>query len=80
MVLNRVLMSVDLPRPDSPNESRICYTSAKMDSRSFHGYHEPTTIAVNWNPFLTDFLWTWLGKLANPTYPMSFLRTAEEKP
>ena len=29
----------------------------------------PTTIKVNSNPFFTDFLWTWLGKLAKPTYP-----------
>jgi len=29
----------------------------------------PTTIRVNSNPFLTDFLWTWFGRLANPTYP-----------
>jgi hypothetical protein len=27
----------------------------------------PATINVNSNPFLTDFLWTWLGRLANPT-------------
>lgn len=29
----------------------------------------PTTMSVNSNPFLTDFLWTWLGRLAKPTYP-----------
>lgn len=31
-------------------------------------------MAVNWKPFRTLFLWTWLGKLAKPTKPMSFLR------
>jgi hypothetical protein len=29
----------------------------------------PTTIKVNSNPFFTDFLCTWFGKFANPTYP-----------
>jgi len=24
-------------------------------------------MTVNWKPFLTDFLWTWLGRFANPT-------------
>jgi len=27
----------------------------------------PATIRVNSNPFFTDFLWTWLGRLAKPT-------------
>lgn len=31
--------------------------------------HSPTTINVNSNPFFTDLRWTWLGRLANPTYP-----------
>ena len=31
--------------------------------------HLPTTIKVNSKPFFTDFLWTWLGRLAKPTYP-----------
>ena len=31
--------------------------------------HLPTTIKVNSKPFLTDFLWTWFGRLAKPTYP-----------
>lgn len=35
---------------------------------------------VNWNPFLTLFLWTWFGRLAKPTYPMSFLRTTGGMP
>ena len=34
----------------------------------------PTTITVNWKPFRTLLRWTWLGRLAKPTYPMSFLR------
>ena len=29
----------------------------------------PTTMRVNSKPFFTDFLCTWLGRLANPTYP-----------
>ena len=29
----------------------------------------PTTIIVNSNPLFTDFLYTWLGRLAKPTYP-----------
>ena len=29
----------------------------------------PATIRVNSKPFFTDFLWTWLGRLANPTQP-----------
>lgn len=32
----------------------------------------PTTIRVNSNPLLTDFLYTWLGRLAKPTYPSRF--------
>lgn len=35
----------------------------------------PTTMQVNWKPFLTDLRWTWLGRFAKPTYPWSFLRT-----
>ena len=31
--------------------------------------NSPTTINVNSNPFFTDLRWTWLGRLANPTYP-----------
>ena len=31
-------------------------------------------MAVNWKPFRTLFLWTWLGRLEKPTKPMSFLR------
>jgi len=32
-------------------------------------YLSPTAIMVNSNPFLTDFRWTWFGKLAKPTKP-----------
>ena len=28
---------------------------------------QPTTMSVKPNPFFTDFLCTWLGRLANPT-------------
>lgn len=31
--------------------------------------NSPTTISVNSKPFFTDFLCTWLGRLAKPTYP-----------
>ncbi len=32
----------------------------------------PTTIRVNSKPRFTDFLYTWLGRLAKPTYPSRF--------
>lgn len=32
----------------------------------------PTTIRVNSKPLLTDFLYTWFGRLAKPTYPSRF--------
>ena len=31
------------------------------------GRNVPTTMQVNWKPLRMDFLWTWLGRLANPT-------------
>ena len=37
----------------------------------------PTTRMVKSKPFLIDRLWTWLGKLAKPTYPFN-LRFATE--
>lgn len=42
----------------------------------------PTTIRVNSKPLLTDFLYTWLGRLAKPTYPSRFFcccKTVKEK-
>jgi len=35
-------------------------------------------MAVNWKPFRTLFLCTWLGKFAKPTKPISFLRMIGE--
>ena len=37
-------------------------------------------MAVNWKPLRTLFRWTWLGRLAKPTYPMSFLRMMGVEP
>lgn len=37
------------------------------------GVDLPTTISVNSKPLFTDFRYTWLGRLAKPTYPSRFL-------
>ena len=29
--------------------------------------NRPTTMAVNWKPLRTLFLWTWFGRFAKPT-------------
>ena len=70
----RVLMRVDLPRPDSP---ALQHESRSTDAASCY---VPTTMAVNWKPLRTLFLWTWLGRLAKPTKPMSFFRMTGERP
>jgi len=38
--------------------------SAKRARKERHG---PTTMAVNWKPLRTLFLWTWFGRFAKPT-------------
>lgn len=37
----------------------------------------PATIRVKSNPFFTDFRWTWLGRVAKPTYCFSWSCGAE---
>lgn len=32
----------------------------------------PATMSVKSNPFLTDLRWTWLGRVAKPTYSLSW--------
>lgn len=32
----------------------------------------PATMSVNVNPFFTVFLWTWFGRVAKPTYSLSW--------
>lgn len=52
--------------------TRSGYKSVKnseFTSVDFPSPDSPTIIRVNSNPFLTDLRWTWLGRLANPTYP-----------
>jgi hypothetical protein len=50
VVLNKVLISVDFPNPDSPCEN------IRMEELQIYNQDKPTTIAVNWKPFLTLFL------------------------
>ena len=61
-MLKRVLMRVDFPRPDSPKDK----LGNKFNFERKRA-NKPTTMAVNWKPFLTLFLWTWLGRFAKPT-------------
>lgn len=42
------------------------HTKRDTDTHT-HWLSLPTTINVNSNPLLTDFLYTWLGRLAKPT-------------
>ena len=77
-MLNRVLTRVDLPKPDSPIDGQVDQSSKislVAETLTWMGKTSiPTTMQVNWKPFLTLFLCTWLGRFANPTYPISFLR------
>lgn len=41
--------------------------------------HVPATIRVKSKPFFTDFLWTWFGSVANPTYCLSWERGTRSK-
>lgn len=65
-VLKSVLMSVDFPRPDSPSTGARQVSTGVSDRRVTTA-RVPTTMVVNWKPFLTLFLCTWFGRLANPT-------------
>jgi len=52
-VHNELLYTVDLTwRHPNKNASQL---------------HLPTTMRENWKPLFTDFLNTWLGRLAKPT-------------
>ena len=62
-VSNSVFTSVDSPNPDSPTRPIQYSKPTGFDNQA----SVPTTIAVNWKPLRTLFLWTWLGRLANPT-------------
>lgn len=42
--------------------------------------YSPTTMRVNSKPLFTDFLYTWLGRFANPTYPSRFFCCCRQKP
>lgn len=48
------------------NSSSCTHSHAQSCARREH-FSLPTTINVNSNPLLTDFLYTWLGRLAKPT-------------
>lgn len=39
------------------------------------GFHLPTTMTLKLNPLRTLLRCHWFGRFANPTYPVSFLRT-----
>jgi hypothetical protein len=72
VVLKRVLTKVDFPKPDSPKGDQG--VGERCGVQKPFWWDAPTTITVNWKPFLTLLRWTWFGRLAKPTYPMSFLR------
>ena len=46
--MKSVLTKVDFPKPDSPKGVRVSVRGAVSKSRDV-----PTTITVNWKPFLT---------------------------
>lgn len=70
-VLKRVLTRVDLPRPDSP-ETQV---STTVTPAKYRVPCLPTTITLKLKPFRTLLRCHWFGRLAKPTYPVSFLRT-----
>ena len=73
-MLKRVLISVDFPSPDSPVRRVRPLHPPGRDS--FEGEkNSPTTMILRLKPFLTLLRCHWFGKLAKPTYPVSFLRT-----
>lgn len=43
--------------------------------RAEPGGFSPATMSVKSNPFFTDFLCSWLGSVANPTYSFSYRQT-----
>lgn len=48
---------------------KVCFEA------NFHRYDVkklPATIKVKSKPFFTDLRWTWFGKVANPTYSLSW--------
>lgn len=72
VLLGRVEGSVEEGVDESGfSQARLAWEGGKGDKKVklkwCDSANAPTTMAVNWKPFLTLFLWTWLGRFANPT-------------
>lgn len=86
-VRKRLWTSVDFPRPDSPSRKYSEGAGLGLSSPQLNlaGQwpqpltpappnslaHSPATMSVKSKPFFTDFLCTWLGSVAKPTYCLS---------
>lgn len=82
MVLNSVFINVDLPTPVSPfNKSKTAETKTTLSELKVHVHanvkgflpdpHIPTQRILKLNPWATDLLTNWSGRLSKPTWPLS---------